>query len=746
MSCIKRAAEVALGLSLAVLLMAGGAMAEPEGEALDRLTLEERENASVLQTEPLESILQSNPTDADAPLTSKPQVSAPHHKDFAYAQDVLLDGVFQSNAMYFQMENYWDVRYAYAQIQIDVSQLISGVPASLTFMVNDTPVTSYLIDYQNGKSQTFYVEFPTRLLREGYNRFDITGYARIFDEEGCLDDFTGANWVSIRKESYVRIGYALKDHQRKISYFPYPFMSSVDDTGSRSYVVVSDAMAERELEAALSLCAELAKKTGHEDRIHLITAADMPRQADGVIIVSQFDRLSSENRALVERYVQTDALEDHAAVVFAQEDAVPTLLITARDEDCLMEAVSMLMDEERVSQEKGSVALVSKGGIELMQGALSQNTSASGRYTLGDLAQRGIEFIGPFHQEAHIYLPYSGGFVLSESSKAVLRFRYSENLDFNRSMITVYWGDIPVASKKLARENAGGDELSFTMPYDVIGTHADSLKIAFELELPELFCTPRMDEMPWAYLSDKSVFYLPVGANTQYRFDLRPYPFEQGSLYNDLVVVVPDRLQRGELQTLRQLLTVYGTSLEPYGNIQVVRAQNLTDELKKHHLIVFGTHQDNAVIRELNEHLGFPFRSDGSAYESNDTLILSENYAREIATLQLFASPYEDGRAVLVCSAASQEGFEILSDFFEEDENVWALTGDTVLIDRDLEIKAYSLQEQQTQKSKPVIKRLMEENRDSTVFSIVALSVMLLLLLCVILVAVRAFMGRQGRK
>ena len=746
MQFIKQAAKTALGLMLALALTTGGAMAASLEEEPSVLTREERESAPLVSPQPFDGIAQLSPEDAGAPQTARPRVSSPHHKDFAFETDVLLDGVFQSNAMYFQLENYWDVRYAFAQIEVDISQLVSGVPASLTFTVNDTPVASYLIDYENGRSQTFYVEFPTRLLREGYNRFDITGYARIFDEEGCLDDFTGANWVAVRKDSYVRIGYALEDHQQRISYFPYPFISSVDETGSGSYVAVSDAMSERELEAALALCAELAKKTGHEDRIHLICESDAPRDADGVILIAELAHLPNEYRALVESYAPADGLSDRAAVLFTQEGGAPLLLITSEDGECLMEAVSMLMDEERVSQEKGSLALVAKGGIALMRAALAQNMSASGRYTLGDLAGRGVELIGPFHQEATIYLPYSGGYVLSEASKASLHFRYSDNLDFDRSMITVYWGDVPVASKKLTRENAGGDELSFTMPSDVIGTHADSIRVAFELELPELFCTPRLDEMPWAYLADESVFYLPVGENTQYRFELRPYPFEQGSVYNDVVVVVPERLESGELQTLSQLLTVYGTALEPYGGLQVVRDRDLTQEQRKHHLIVFGTYGDNAAVRELNGQLGFAFNDDGSAYESNSALILSDAYAREIATLQLFSSPYEEGRAVLVCSAASQEGFGILSDFFEEDENVWALTGDTVLISRDLRIKAYTLQEQAQQRSQPVIKRLMEENRESTVFSIVALSVMLLLLLCVTLVAVRAFVSQRGRK
>ena len=102
----------------------------------------------------LVNIAASNSEDARQPMTLRPNVNATYHKDFAYSSDVILDGVFQTNAYYFQIENYWDYQYAFAEMQIDVSQLISDVPASLTFMVNDTPVTSYLIDYANGRSQT----------------------------------------------------------------------------------------------------------------------------------------------------------------------------------------------------------------------------------------------------------------------------------------------------------------------------------------------------------------------------------------------------------------------------------------------------------------------------------------------------------------------------------------------------------------------------------------------------------------
>ena len=42
-----------------------------------------------------------------------------------------------------------------------------------------------------------------------------------------------------------------------------------------------------------------------------------------------------------------------------------------------------------------------------------------------------------------------------------IKMRYSDNLDFDRSLVTLYWGDTPVASKKLSHEFADNDTFSF---------------------------------------------------------------------------------------------------------------------------------------------------------------------------------------------------------------------------------------------------------------------------------------------
>lgn len=689
----------------------------------------------------LQYIMGMNPEDAENPLLEIPTVEADYFKDFGYSEDIVLSGIFEANAYYFQIPKYWDARYAYAQIEVELSQLIKDVPASLTFMVNGVPVVSYAMDYQNGKAQTFFVELPLELLTEGYNRFEITGYVRIYDDEGCIDDFSGANWISIRKSSFIQVGYDLKPYQQRISEYPYPFMSTIDETGASTSIMVSDNCAEGELAAALMLRADLGNETALEDRISLVRVSDVSPDADYRILVSLYDHLSQEKQRIVDTSIGGQNLKHQALVkILMNEENRPMLLITSDNESCLMEAVIMLLDEDRVSQEKTDQTFVKEDASRVIMDKADINDMEAGRYTLEGLMNSGLSFVGPFHQEGDIYLPFSGGYVLSNSGKVVLKFRYSENLDFRRSMITVYWGDVPVASKKLTKANAGGDELAFTMPADVVGTYAGKITIAFELELPDLFCTPRLDEMPWAYVTSDSTFYLPVGTGNEFTFSQRPYPFEVSSKFHDLCVVIPDQISAVELDTLGQVVARYGESLTPYGKIQAAYASSLSsDEDKAHNLIVIGNYSDNSLIRELNDKLYFRYREDGLAFQSNDSFILSDAYAPELVSMQLMYSPYCEDRAVLVVAATDDTTMENLREFISLSNNVWKLEKDTILIDSDLEIKTFALAGKKEAVKEPILKSMLESNEEAAIFTIVAASVMLLFLLAAVLILIRVY-------
>lgn len=690
----------------------------------------------------MDAVLSTDPADVASPITAQPQYpEAPYVQEFNYSADVVFSGIFDTDQFYFRLRNYWKVQYAYARVQFTLSQLIGDGPASLTFSVNNKPVYSCKVSYNEGREQIVYVPIPASMLNVGYNSFGITGYVRIYDEEGCIDDLSGANWVRVEDSSSVAVGYDVADSQNLLSWYPYPYLSTTDSSGSHTAVAVSDAMDETELAAALLLRADLSAETGSEDAITLTTisrAASAPKK----VVVSLLKNLPASYSSLLPANAGT--LTDRALLLCTGTGDDSTLLIVSADGSCLMEAAMLLVDDTRVSQETTSLTYVAKDASQLMQDALaySDNNAA---YTLSSLAGGGLSYVGPFHQKQTIYLPFSGGYVLSGTGKIDLAFRYSENLDFERSLITVYWGDTPVASKKLTKENSGGDTLSFALPADVLGATAGSIQVAFDLELPDLFCTPRMDEMPWAYVAETSTFYLPVGKTGTLSFDNQPAPFELSNRFNELTAVIPDAITPTELDTLGQVVALYGVNINAYGSIQVVRAGQFDADNTDRNLIVLGTYQDNALLRALNNQLSFQYTADGTRFASNSSQLLSDDYAVRIGVMQLLHSPYGEDRALLAVCTVNDTAMDQLSGYLQKDSNTWKLTGDAVLLDTNGELRTYQFLNDSTAQT-PDLKQFVQHNKDTVLFTVVAVAAMLLLLLAVVLILIRIYLARRKEK
>ncbi|MCZ7176246.1 cellulose biosynthesis cyclic di-GMP-binding regulatory protein BcsB, partial [Salmonella enterica] len=80
---------------------------------------------------------------------------------------------------------------------------------------------------------------------------------------------------------------------------------------------------------------------------------------------------------------------------------------------------------------------------------------------------------------------------LAANSQVNLAFRYAKNLDFDRSLMTVSIGGIPIGSKKLTKEYADGDTSTFTLPPDLDVSGNFAVTVSFDLEIKDLQCTPR---------------------------------------------------------------------------------------------------------------------------------------------------------------------------------------------------------------------------------------------------------------
>ena len=105
---------------------------------------------------------------------------------------------------------------------------------------------------------------------------------------------------------------------------------------------------------------------------------------------------------------------------------------------------------------------------------------------------------------------------IAENSEVNLAFRYAKNLDFDRSLVTVSINDIPIGSKKLNKEYADSDTVSFKTPADlsVVGNY--TVTVSFDLEMKSVPCVADSSQTPWAYIAPESTLLI----NTQDRTDL----------------------------------------------------------------------------------------------------------------------------------------------------------------------------------------------------------------------------------
>lgn len=310
----------------------------------------------------------------------------------------------------------------------------------------------------------------------------------------------------------------------------------------------------------------------------------------------------------------------------------------------------------------------------------------------------------------------------------------------NLGMMTVYWGgDIPLYSHKLTQEGAGGETVTFAVPADAVGKVSTSMMIAFELEMKDLDCTPRQLNMPWAYVAEDSTLYLPQGQRSSQGLDILPVPFQKNKLLSDFVMVLPDYPEKAELVLAGRVMNMLGQGSVPYGSMRVLGASDFDSTMYDHNLLVVGTGENNALLPKINDSLFFQFTDDFSAVASNDKLILDNNYAATVGTLQIIESPFAQGRSALVASAAGPEGLQSLTNLVSEEKNRWSLAREAVLADGRGTAASYQFTSLLPAEAdeKPTFTQIVAENQEPMLMMLIGLGCMFLVLLTVVIVLIR---------
>lgn len=602
--------------------------------------------------------------------------------------NISFDGVFDSYRWIFNSNSKEGTERATLNLEIEVTDVLSDkIKSYLTFSLNGSQFYSMEIKKKNGEPQALTVNLPSYLLKEGSNEVKVEGYLRI-SSESCTDDYNTANWLVLRGKSNIELVEKAKIYGNEIMEFPYGLSESYD---SNNKIIIPDKYTDGELSSALKFQTLLGEINGSGEIVKWSDKGDLSK-SNVIFIGSKLEGESS--LSIINNDIKDLELDKEAYIgvnnsPFSTRSDLKLISIISNSESELESAIKFLMKKDIYGQVSSSSIFVnSKLNLD------KEIKPLSSIITLEELGVSEMKVEGLFRKEVKIGYALPKNRKLSPGDKLELNLRYSENLDFDRSLFTVYINNTPIGSKKLEREKANNDNISIVIPKDVLNTSYVEVKLAYDLNLKDVDCKKNQYEQPWALVTGDSYIQINSRNTNEFYFNNYPTPFVQDWDIKDTLFIIPDNLPSKDLTALGNMANLMGKSMRyNLGKIGALSIGNLKDEHKDNNIIVYGTPNNNKLIKDLNNSLWFKYDKDWSKFLSNEKLYLMDDYAKNIATFQLDYSSYSSGKFMLVLTSPNEELLTKSLVYLGKETEVYKLHGDGAVVDIDGNVRSFKYKE-----------------------------------------------------
>jgi len=638
----------------------------------------------------------------------------------------------QSN-MYFTKMGYWDVKKVTFNFNYQISQLASRQTSDITLSVNGVKFYSFRPKDETG-FQTEKVTVPLDLI-EGSNKLQISG--QVLDQEGEKESYqlaqTPANWLTIGKGSNINFEYQINEAENTLSSFYDHFSGKDTITAQKSKIATSNNPSSDELTASMiALSGESRVISTDNDQIPVVKYNKLnTKDNDYSMVVAEYNKLPSE----LKKQIKPSQVQNKAIIKTYYNDNKHYLIVTAKDGKLLEKAARFVANEELMKETNKSTEPVTSD-TDTYTSILQDN----GTHYLTSEADR-VEGAG--HREASYFIQIPSDKTNADGSRINLHFNYSKNLNFNRSLVTLSVNNNVIGSKKLSAVKANNDYLSIKLPKGIALDSSFNVRVAFDLEMKDQN-TSDNSETPWAQVDPQSKMLVKSQRNNDLLFTNYPTLFINNETYDDLAVVTPKNLNDDDFKTLTNIFNLIGNfSKSNTGKIQFYNKMPSKSVLKDSNVIVVGTPQNNAMIKELNSDLYFKYSNNMSRIVSNEKLSIEHDYGKNIGTAQLLRSPYNDKRGMLVVTGASTNDTYLASTQINFQKNIQAYTGDAIVVDTNNTHYDYRFKKNKAIDQSLATKRTFSKNSQLILYLSLAFVVIILIGIGVFL-TVRKQAGLNG--
>ena len=628
---------------------------------------------------------------AEAPekqvVITKPREGVLHYT-YKLQEDYELRGIKGESKWFFEVPKDMKPTAMSFNLFIRSSELIQRDVSYLTVYINNVPIRSvYLKDYPSQVLNSWNVEIPTSRIREGFNELAVRTHTRLNTDYLCEDNFNTANWVVLDGRSYYHLEYKRQNSFPTIADFPRPFIGMYEDKAVGIGIFVPQDYTESEMSAALQMITYLnGYILPYHVRLNLV-AGDFSKldSYDSLIYLGRPAALPSSLQGKINpaRMNFTDA-----HLLRASYKNKPLLLVLSAEGERLLEAVKVLYNQDIKEQMTGNYSQVKTNlDVFIKEPELKES------FSLEDIGINGIEVKGLNRQTANLDFRLPANRVLANEAGLKLNLKYSDNLDFEKSLLTVHVNGVPIGSYKLEREKREAHQMSFYLPLKLRNNDYFDIRFSFDL-IPDgiINCEYYLYSEPWAYIFEDSEFFFPTTERRIMLLDNLPFPFQKDGDLDSLTVVIPDEPEAEDYLLLGKIAALSGVGLKDNrGNIKAVKAGDFSAEHREDNLILFGSYRRNSLLRQLNKELWFAYNEEGNGFLSNEKIELLPSTSLTATIVELKESPFKEGRGILTISSPDRHSLRETVEYLED--NLWTFfAGDAAIFNPQGDIKNFRFQ------------------------------------------------------
>ena len=685
----------------------------------------------ILLSNGLTNFSYADPTPQSSQQTNTPL--PPGTKTFAQPlqnTNVTLSGTSVRTTMYFTKIDYWNVKKATFNMTYAITQLRNDEDCNITFALNGIKFYSFKPTHHDGQ-QTVNVDIPLDLLQDS-NVLTVEG--QIITKGQCSRPVaTPANWLTLYGGSNVNFTYTLNPPTDQIHSFYNHFIGADTIANHESTILVPSAPTDDELEAATYALAGVSRVITTENAKMNLNNFDNKNYNDRPyqLIMALYKDLPKN----YQKEIDPQNVENGNAYMKFINGKNKILIVTAQNGDALVKAGRYVANQELMQETNANTKQ-----ITAETQTFTPELQSEGNYPL---TGNNTKLIGPGHQQQVFFVALPHDQNNAEGSYVNLNFRYSKNLDFKTSLITVYVNGKPVGSKDLTAAKANDDSLQVKIPNNTKLSNACTITVAFDLNMKN--GDSNNSQTPWAYIENNSNAFIKTTGSSDLLFQNYPLCFMADHSFNNIGVQLPEKMNDDYFNALTNIFNLIGSYSESnVGDITFYQKEMSSTQISSHNVIIMGTPDDTPLVRKFNKQLFFKYNKNFTTFLSNEKLSIESEYGKHLGTVQLMFNPYNKNNAMLVVTGVNAKDVQVASTLIDTEAHAGTLKGDGAVMDTNGVEHCYRFKKKVNNKEKVTLIKRIKSNPYFAVYLFMGMISVVVIGIIIFLFIRKNFM--KGRK